>query len=409
MDEILASIRKIISEDPSGGSYAGADRRRGASNGLPRADVLPPSMPALPPAPSMPAAAAPQVTVPALPPTPKSAQPQGMGAPSAAAAQGSSLEDDLADLLDDAPAAKAQPATAPEFAVKESGAKLLLGANSFDGTPDWLLARVAPSEVTPPMPRMPDLGSVRPSQTMAPPLAASTAPRIELERAPAPQPVLAAPRPAPAQDTEPRSLEADLARVAAAVAEPVPNAPKVARESEIEKAAALFKPMPVPAAPVAQEPKAVEIKAASPVPAVPTPADVPKPVAVTPAVKVKVEAAPAAAKPVAPASTQPTEAAPTLASAAAAVPAPAVTATPAIAAAAAAKSAEPAKAPPATPAPAAGNAALALGVQTMEDTVAELLRPMLRQWLDTNMPRIVEKALRVEMAESLKKPPLLKN
>jgi cell pole-organizing protein PopZ len=29
-----------------------------------------------------------------------------------------------------------------------------------------------------------------------------------------------------------------------------------------------------------------------------------------------------------------------------------------------------------------------------EEVVAELLRPMLRQWLDDNMPRIVEKALR---------------
>ena len=40
--------------------------------------------------------------------------------------------------------------------------------------------------------------------------------------------------------------------------------------------------------------------------------------------------------------------------------------------------------------------------RTMEDTVAELLRPMLRQWLDTNMPRVVEKALRVELAASAK-------
>ncbi len=39
-------------------------------------------------------------------------------------------------------------------------------------------------------------------------------------------------------------------------------------------------------------------------------------------------------------------------------------------------------------------------VRSMEDTVAELLRPMLRQWLDQNMPRVVEKALRVELAAS---------
>ena len=34
----------------------------------------------------------------------------------------------------------------------------------------------------------------------------------------------------------------------------------------------------------------------------------------------------------------------------------------------------------------------------LDDTAAELLRPMLRQWLDSNMPRIVEKALRNELA-----------
>lgn len=38
----------------------------------------------------------------------------------------------------------------------------------------------------------------------------------------------------------------------------------------------------------------------------------------------------------------------------------------------------------------------------LDDTVAELLRPMLRQWLADNMPRIVEKALRIELAHSLK-------
>ncbi len=42
-----------------------------------------------------------------------------------------------------------------------------------------------------------------------------------------------------------------------------------------------------------------------------------------------------------------------------------------------------------------------LGVQTLEDTVSELLRPRLREWLADNMPRIVEKALRIEMASSV--------
>jgi|GEM_PF-1174773 len=37
--------------------------------------------------------------------------------------------------------------------------------------------------------------------------------------------------------------------------------------------------------------------------------------------------------------------------------------------------------------------------RTLEDTVSELLRPMLRGWLDEHLPRIVEKALREELAE----------
>jgi cell pole-organizing protein PopZ len=38
------------------------------------------------------------------------------------------------------------------------------------------------------------------------------------------------------------------------------------------------------------------------------------------------------------------------------------------------------------------------GSRTLEDTVSELLRPMLRDWLDANMPRIVEKAVKGELA-----------
>lgn len=49
--------------------------------------------------------------------------------------------------------------------------------------------------------------------------------------------------------------------------------------------------------------------------------------------------------------------------------------------------------------PATGSA---VGVRTVEDIVAELLRPMLREWLAENMPRMVEKALRIELAEGLK-------
>jgi cell pole-organizing protein PopZ len=54
--------------------------------------------------------------------------------------------------------------------------------------------------------------------------------------------------------------------------------------------------------------------------------------------------------------------------------------------------------PGATAEPAPLNTALMLPLQsaasrTLEDTVADLLKPMLREWLDSNMPRIIEKAL----------------
>lgn len=48
--------------------------------------------------------------------------------------------------------------------------------------------------------------------------------------------------------------------------------------------------------------------------------------------------------------------------------------------------------------------ALPLPVRSLEDTVAELLKPMLREWLDSNMPRIIAKALTPEeLAKSLKR------
>ncbi len=54
-------------------------------------------------------------------------------------------------------------------------------------------------------------------------------------------------------------------------------------------------------------------------------------------------------------------------------------------------------APPAVPA--AKSESFATG--TIDDTTADLLRPMLRQWLADNMPRMVEKALHIEVAESV--------
>jgi cell pole-organizing protein PopZ len=47
-------------------------------------------------------------------------------------------------------------------------------------------------------------------------------------------------------------------------------------------------------------------------------------------------------------------------------------------------------------------------IRTLEDAVADMLKPMLQQWLADNMPRIIERALRVEAARGVRsnvKPP----
>ena len=61
--------------------------------------------------------------------------------------------------------------------------------------------------------------------------------------------------------------------------------------------------------------------------------------------------------------------------------------------------------PPVPPLPAPqphDPAANATPPSQIEDSTADLLRPMLRQWLAENMPRMVEKALYIEVAESVK-------
>lgn len=54
------------------------------------------------------------------------------------------------------------------------------------------------------------------------------------------------------------------------------------------------------------------------------------------------------------------------------------------------------------PASAPSPAAAPQTVRTLEDAVADMLRPMLQQWVADNMPRIIERALRVEVAKTTK-------
>jgi cell pole-organizing protein PopZ len=46
--------------------------------------------------------------------------------------------------------------------------------------------------------------------------------------------------------------------------------------------------------------------------------------------------------------------------------------------------------------------AVGASAKSLEEMVADMVRPMLQQWIAENMPRIMEKALRVEVAKSLK-------
>lgn len=50
------------------------------------------------------------------------------------------------------------------------------------------------------------------------------------------------------------------------------------------------------------------------------------------------------------------------------------------------------------PAPAATNPGPSVGGQTIEDLVKEMLRPMLKDWLDTNLPPMVERYVEREIA-----------
>ena len=193
-------------------------------------------------------------------------------------------------------------------------------------------------------------------------------------------------------------------------ATPAPAAPAPAPAQPIAAAPAAAKPTP-PAvtAPGPAATSAPQATAPAPTPPGATPAAAPaKPTAASaptaPAPAAQPGApAPAAAKPAAPPApapapnaTAPAATAPAAGQAGPAAQSASATTAPAPGVPASASATEPpgtAAAPPAVAAP--------LGdVRTLEDTVVELLRPMLRKWLDDNMPRIVEKALRVEIARS---------
>ncbi|MGE3916905.1 MAG: DUF2497 domain-containing protein [Hyphomicrobiaceae bacterium] len=255
--------------------------------------------------------------------------------------------------------------------------------------------------------------------TTAPPSAAEKAAEARAALiAPASAAAAAATRPAPtAPMQDPAAAKSVAPQPAAAptvAAEPTTAKPVAASTTPAAKPVADAKTAPsVKAAPAATV--AAQAGQGSPAPA---PAAQPKPAAASPAAASAPAATPSAAKAPSPmnganvpaaATARAASPAPTAPAQAASVPVPPPQRAVPVAETLPAvqkPTALPEKPKPAAraPAPAAdpvAMAAQATGVRTLEDTVVDLLRPMLRQWLDDNMPRMVEKALRIELATSL--------
>lgn len=241
--------------------------------------------------------------------------------------------------------------------------------------------------VGPPAPKLGDLGSVVPGKLDG--------------AAPSPALDVGAPRPAAADRAVlgpplagPLLGEPPRAPAAAAPMQEVPGADALRR-----LIAGVIPPSAHPSvAPAAKAPEPAPVPAAVRTDEAPKSDASPK---ATP--KTKVEAKPAPASPPAAKAVETPAPAPAPAPAAkpaAAAPTPAPTpapkpAAPAAAPPPAAKAAAPA---PAAAAPAPRPAAVTpAGGKTMDETVVELLRPLLREWLNTNMPRLIEPALKAEL------------
>jgi len=453
MDEILASIRKIIAEEPIGSRGLGVDPGRAkpsASGSRPAGrDGGPAGGGALGALGDLLAedrtASSAGMRPTAAQPGPSSAQPQtasakwGMSRPAPAGPNVQRTTEPFLEPPAPAPAARSAPISIDGASSRsvEGGAQppveVAVGAAAREivlpGKADLLPEPTrAPASSAPNAPKLslidalqsavndvqnesagggearkPAPGQAAPGQAAAAPAAAAApiipsvaAPVSDFQVppgapvAPSAQVVMPAPRftappaPAPVATPTPSAAFQALAGVLEQPPAPLPEPASVAASPKPVEPAAVVAREAVKAAPAleAKEDKPVPQSAPAPAPSAEFPRS-------TAGVAAAVQMAP---QPVVPAAVAPAQAVPSV------VPAP----SPAIAAI------EPTPgskmtiiAPPQTPAQ----------VRTMEDTVAELLRPMLREWLDAHMPRIVEKALRIEVAESLKNgvPPSRKN
>lgn len=415
MSDILASIRKIMAQEPALAMPPSSPRPTlngvtGATLDLPREPELKlpaekkPSEGAAPPAP--PAGAAEPVSLDELlAETPRAAPP-----PPAPATAKLAL-----GPADTAPASRAPSPAAPEWLFPKpsnegtvedrplpvpprdrdmnakSPAPVAAGSQAASPSvtgkapeePKAAKEPAPPSVIGPPAPQLGDLGSVVPGKLdgagSQPALAAGPqAPGAVDER-----PVLGPPLPGP--------LLGEPARAPAA-SEPL---------QEVPGADALRRLIANVVPPSAHPSIAPVVKA--PEPAAAKPADAPKPEAGT---KAEAKAAPTAAP--TEAKKKPEASPPARAPAPAVVPGPkpAAAAAPASKPAATAPAPAPKPAAPATaaapkietPAPApATKPAAPVAAKTMDETVVELLRPLLREWLNSNMPRLIEPALKAEI------------
>jgi cell pole-organizing protein PopZ len=397
MSDILASIRKIMAQEPALAVTPGPTRT--SLNGVSGAALDLPRTPELKlPAQNVEAETAAPVSLDELlADTPRAAPPPPV-APNAKPA-GAELAPPVADAkpavpMLDAPAPAKEVGAAPPAKqaahVPTSG---LAAKTQPLGPPAPTKEPASAAVVGPPAPKLNDLGSVVPGKFdpvgPAPSRESVASPDVKDER-----PVLGPPLAGPLLGEPSRtSLSADaipevpgadaLRRLIAGVIPPsahpslapAPKTPeptpaigrmeesvKAASKAEIKTDAA---PKPVPdakaeAKPTAVTPPVAEKKLEPVVPAaLPLPAPMP--------------AAAAAPKP------------------AAVAPAPVVTPAP--------KPAAPVTATPPAPevvSPVA-KAANPVNAKTMDETVVELLRPLLREWLNTNMPRLIEPALKAEL------------
>ena len=384
MEDILASIRKIIAEEPLGSRTAAL-----ASPTIPLPSATPlPSPMAFAPAlgAQRPLAPMPPMNAPAVAAPPVSAPPASAPtvSPRPVEARAHKFEDDLSDLLETEPAAdptRLAPPLAQEVAAKPTWKFARTPSGAGDGSYQ------APAHVPAAPKHAPDAGLPVPS-----------APAAEQ-----PAPVAAQASPVPAATpagTAPSSALKDLGAV-------IPGLLGAPRRSSGPAAAPAFDAsalhLPTPAAPLVASAPAVK-----PMPDAPPPkasAAKPSPAEATLAKAFE------AATPLAPVSailppaqsTTPEKPREAARPAAAAEARAALDGIPGLLANGAAPQARPISLAPTQSRPtAAATAAVAAIVapgapaatRTLEDAVAEMLRPMLRDWLDANMPRIVGKAIK---------------